>query len=80
MSFIQFSPLFLSLFLVGCGSDDSTSSANTITITPTMSDAVLVNPDIGFTDFHSISIHDYEYGAIPSYPETSTSLFSVVLV
>lgn len=74
---LKFSPLCLSLLFVGCGSDsvDSSDPTNTITINPTISHAILVNPDIGFTDFHSISIHDYEHGAIPSYPETSTVYF-----
>lgn len=89
MYLLKVSPFLLSLFLMGCGSDDSSSidpinycdttmgstvteKGDLVTTKPKISCQVLVNPDIGFTDFHSISIHDYEYGAIPSYPETST--------
>lgn len=92
MHFLKVSPFLLSLFLVGCGSDDSsptdpinycdttmgstvTEKGDLVTTKPKISCQVLVNPDIGFSDFHSISIHDYEYGAIPSYPETSTVYF-----
>ncbi len=77
MHLLKFSPLCLFLLLVGCGSDDSSSSTNTITIHPTINDTVLVNPDIGFSDFHSISIHDDDGsgGSVPSYPETSTVYF-----
>jgi hypothetical protein len=76
MYFLKVSPFLLSLFFVGCGSESGDSSSlGTTTIQPKISNAVLVNPDIGFSDFHSISIHDYEYGAIPSYPETSTVYF-----
>ncbi|MFA1561354.1 DUF4832 domain-containing protein [Aliivibrio fischeri] len=39
---------------------------------PKISCQVLVNPDIGFTDFHSISIKDNQWKPVPSYPETST--------
>ncbi|GLR74156.1 DUF4832 domain-containing protein [Aliivibrio sifiae] len=52
-----------------------TEKGDLVTTKPKISCQVLVNPDIGFTDFHSISIHDYKYGAIPSYPETSTVYF-----
>lgn len=94
MSFFKLSPLFLSIFLVGCGSDDSpsepvepayycdTSMGSTVTeeeglvtVQPKISCQVLVNPDIGFSDFHAISIHDDKYNAVPSYPETSTVYF-----
>lgn len=63
----------LSFLLVGCGSDsDDSSSSETITIYPKISNAILVNPDIGFTDFHSILIKDNQWKPVPSYPETST--------
>ncbi|OCH21449.1 DUF4832 domain-containing protein [Aliivibrio sp. 1S128] len=92
MHFLKVFPFLLSLFLMGCGSDDSsptdpinycdttmgstvTEKGDLVTTKPKISCQVLVNPDIGFSDFHSISIHDYEYGAIPSYPETSTVYF-----
>ncbi|WP_394135599.1 DUF4832 domain-containing protein [Aliivibrio fischeri] len=39
---------------------------------PKISCQVLVNPDMGFTDFHSISIKDNQWKPVPSYPETST--------
>ncbi|MGF1905677.1 DUF4832 domain-containing protein [Aliivibrio salmonicida] len=73
MFFLKYSPLMLSFLLVGCGSDsDDSSSSETITIYPKISNAILVNPDIGFTDFHSISIKDNQWKPVPSYPETST--------
>ena len=75
MYFLKVSPFLLSLFLVGCGSESGdSSSSETITIFPKISNAVLVNPDIGFNDFHSISIHDDNGngGSVQSYPETST--------
>ncbi len=89
MHLLKFSPLCLFLLLVGCGSDDSSSSnpsddcdtsiGSTITeknglmtIEPKVSCQILVNPDIGFTDFHSISIKDNKWRPIQSYPTTST--------
>ncbi|MDG3087105.1 DUF4832 domain-containing protein [Vibrio hannami] len=35
----------------------------------------IINPDIGFTDFHSYNIKNDPYYSVPSYPETSVIYF-----
>ena len=50
----------------------------TRTVEPHVSQDILINPDIGFTDFHRIDSHTDTDGSgavdnsVPSYPETST--------
>ncbi|MUK25077.1 DUF4832 domain-containing protein [Aliivibrio fischeri] len=49
-----------------------------VRVEPVSSDKLLVNPDIGFTDFHRIDSHidtdgsQHVDNSVPSYPETST--------
>ncbi|WP_375320037.1 hypothetical protein [Aliivibrio logei] len=44
-----------------------TEKGGLVTTKPKISCQVFINPDIGFTDFHSISIKDNQWKPIPSY-------------
>lgn len=49
--------------------------AKTIDYTPTESNEILVNPDIGIVDHQTINIKDNPDWNVPSYPETSVVYF-----
>ncbi|WP_305846190.1 DUF4832 domain-containing protein [Photobacterium kishitanii] len=47
------------------------TGANKQTFYPRVINDILVNPDIGLTDFYTIDSHDDPYNPVPSYPQTS---------
>ncbi|MHA6606754.1 DUF4832 domain-containing protein [Photobacterium damselae] len=71
----------LLIILTGCHNNTSSQdnpnipTENDQIITPKINNNILVNPDIGFTDFSSIDIRNDPYSAEPSYPETSIVYF-----
>ncbi|MGI2801089.1 beta-galactosidase [Photobacterium damselae] len=71
----------LLVILTGCYNNASSldnpniPSENSQVITPKINNGILINPDIGFTDFSSIDIRNDPYSAEPSYPETSIVYF-----
>lgn len=66
----------LAVTVTGCNDDDSnTNDVGDSGHTSWSNGSAIVNPGIGFTDFHSYSVYNDQYSPEPSYPETSVIYF-----